>query len=72
MCIHNCAEDCVSSAREVAYAVYEYFCEASLKGFEKILSFHEYEETKITSPNCGTDKVHQLMATFTAVTSNKS
>jgi len=52
--------------------VYEYFCEACQKGFEKILSLHEYDEAKIVCPYCGTDKVHQLMATFTAVTSKKS
>jgi putative FmdB family regulatory protein len=49
--------------------VYEYFCE---KRFEKILSLHEHDESKVVCPNCGTDEVRQLMATFTAVTSKKS
>lgn len=52
--------------------VYEYFCEKCQKTFEKLLSFHEHDESKVACPNCGTDQVHQRMTTFTAVTSKKS
>lgn len=55
-----------------AYAVYEYFCESCQKEFEKVLSFHEHDEAKVVCPNCATDKVHQVMTRFVAVTSKKS
>jgi len=52
--------------------VYKYFCEACRKEFEKVLSLREYEQEKIVCPGCGSDKVHQMAAAFTAVTSKKS
>jgi putative FmdB family regulatory protein len=52
--------------------IYEYFCEVCQRGFEKILSFHEHDESRIVCPKCGTDKVHQLMTASTVVTSKKS
>jgi putative FmdB family regulatory protein len=52
--------------------IYEYFCEACQKEFEKILSLHEHDEVKIVCPNCGTNNVHQVMTPFFAVTSKKS
>lgn len=52
--------------------VYEYFCESCQKEFEKVLSFHEHDEAKVVCPNCATDKVHQVMTRFVAVTSKKS
>ncbi len=51
---------------------YEYFCERCEKQFEKILTMHEHDEGKIVCPQCGSDKVHQIAAAFTAVTSKKS
>ncbi len=52
--------------------VYKYFCESCQKEFETTLTLHEHEESKIKCPKCGTDKVHQIAAAFTAVTSRKS
>ncbi len=52
--------------------VYEYFCELCDKQFEVVLTLHEYEEQKVVCPKCGSNKVHQLAAVFTAVTSKKS
>lgn len=52
--------------------VYEYFCETCQKQFEAVLSIREHEEQKIICPKCGGDKVHQMAAAFTAVTSKKS
>lgn len=52
--------------------VYEYFCEACDMKFEQILSIREHEQLKIVCPHCGSDKVHQVAAAFTAVTSKKS
>lgn len=51
---------------------YEYFCEACQKEFEKIITLHEHEESKIVCSKCGSDKVHQMAATFTPVTAKKS
>lgn len=52
--------------------IYEYFCEACEKPFEIVLSIHEHDEQKIVCPKCGSGKVHQMAAAFTAVTSKKS
>jgi putative FmdB family regulatory protein len=52
--------------------VYEYFCEACQREFERILSLHEHDESRIVCPKCGTDEVRQLMTAFTPVTSKKS
>jgi putative FmdB family regulatory protein len=52
--------------------VYEYVCEACDRKFEIVLSIHEHDEAKIVCPVCKSDKVHQLAAAFTAVTSKKS
>jgi putative FmdB family regulatory protein len=53
--------------------VYEYFCESCQKEFEIALTLkeHEHEET-IACTKCGSHAVHQLAATFTAVTAKKS
>jgi putative FmdB family regulatory protein len=52
--------------------IYEYFCEACQKEFETVLTIHEHETGKVICPKCGSDKVHQMAAAFTAVTSKKS
>ncbi len=52
--------------------VYEYFCESCDRKFEVVLSAYEHDRTKIVCPKCGTDKVHQVAAAFTAVSSKKS
>ncbi len=53
--------------------VYEYFCEACEEEFEAVLTLKEHDhEEEIACPNCGSHKVHQVAAAFTAVTSRKS
>jgi putative FmdB family regulatory protein len=52
--------------------IYEYFCEACNKAFEAVLTLHEHDTETIVCPNCNSDKVHQMAAAFTAVTSKKS
>jgi putative FmdB family regulatory protein len=52
--------------------VYEYVCEACQKEFEKFLTLSEHDREKIVCPVCGSDKVHQMAADFTAITSKKS
>jgi putative FmdB family regulatory protein len=52
---------------------YEYFCDACKKEFEIALTLDEHDhERKIKCPKCGSHKVHQMAASFTAVTSKKS
>jgi putative FmdB family regulatory protein len=57
---------------EVLMPVYEYFCESCQNEFEQTLTLHEHDEGKVKCPKCGSDKVHQMAAAFTAVTSKKS
>ena len=52
--------------------VYDYYCEDCQKDFELTLTLHEHDEEKIKCPKCGSKKVHQMAAAFTAVTSRKS
>ena len=52
--------------------VYVYFCEACQKEFEVTLTIREHDQAKVTCPKCGTERVHQMAAAFTAVTSKKS
>jgi putative FmdB family regulatory protein len=57
----------------VLMPVYEYFCEDCNKEFEVTLTLSEHDhEEKIVCPKCGSHKVHQMAASFTAVTSKKS
>lgn len=51
---------------------YEYFCETCEREFELIITLREHDEITILCPNCGSDKVHQLAAVFTPVTTKKS
>jgi putative FmdB family regulatory protein len=51
---------------------YEYFCEACKKPFEKITTIHEHDEGKLTCPKCGSNKITQMPASVTVVTSKKS
>jgi len=52
--------------------VYEYFCEVCEQPFEIVLTLHEHDEKKTVCPKCGGNKVHQMAAAFTVVTSKKS
>ena len=51
---------------------YEYKCEACKEEFTLIMSFSERENAKVTCPKCQSDKVKQLVSTFTSKTSRKS
>ena len=50
---------------------YEFFCKACMKTFSKVLTFTEYEESKIMCPHCGSREVEQQVSPF-SVTSKKS
>jgi putative FmdB family regulatory protein len=51
---------------------YEYFCNSCRKAFTRILTLLEYDERKITCPNCGSKDVEQTLTAFFAVGSKKS
>jgi putative FmdB family regulatory protein len=51
---------------------YEFYCEDCEKPFEAILTLAEYEKNSPPCPKCGGKHVHQVAATFYAVTSKKS
>ncbi len=63
---------CANLVTGVLMPVYEYFCEGCQRQFEAILTIREHDEETIFCPNCGSDKIHQVAAAFTAVTSKKS
>jgi putative FmdB family regulatory protein len=52
--------------------VYAYCCDACQSEFEKILSLGEHDKAVIVCPKCGSDKTHQRITMFTAVTGKKS
>jgi putative FmdB family regulatory protein len=52
--------------------VYEYFCEACKREFEIALTLNEHDHEKVKCPKCGSRKLHQVAAAFTAVTAKKS
>ncbi len=51
---------------------YEYKCQACKEVFTIIMTFSQYEVEKVTCPKCKSEKVEQLMSSFTAKTSRKS
>jgi len=51
---------------------YEYRCQECSKEFSLILSMKEHDEGKAKCPNCGSQKLEQLISTFLTKTSRKS
>jgi len=51
---------------------YEYICQACHKKFSIVMTLAELEKKKAKCPKCGSTKVEQQWAAFTAVTSKKS
>jgi putative FmdB family regulatory protein len=51
---------------------YEYYCDACETTFNATLTLREHEEERLRCPQCGSEKVRQLVSTFNAVTSKKS
>ena len=50
---------------------YEYFCDACQKGFDLVLTLREHDQA-VECPYCKSKDVHQLVSSFSAVTSKKS
>lgn len=51
---------------------YEFICEKCNKTFTLTMSLSDYTEKKTKCPECGKDKVRQLISSFQTVTSKKS
>jgi len=51
---------------------YVFFCQQCRKEFEKVLHIDELGRVTVQCPECGSTKVEQSVATFSAVTSKKS
>lgn len=51
---------------------YLFFCEDCQKEFTVVLHISELETETVKCPECGSAKVHQKVAAFSAVTSKKS
>ena len=51
---------------------YLFYCKACNKEFTQILHVSELEKGAIKCPQCGSEKVEQKVAAFSAVTSKKS
>lgn len=51
---------------------YVFLCQECRKEFEKAMHMDELDEAKIQCPHCGSAKVEQAVAAFSAVTSKKS
>jgi putative FmdB family regulatory protein len=51
---------------------YVYHCEDCKKEFTEQHHISDVEQATITCPHCGGKRVHQLVASFSAVTSKKS
>jgi len=51
---------------------YVFFCEECQKEFTVSLHMSELEKGVVKCPKCGAEKVHQMAAAFSAVTSKKS
>lgn len=52
--------------------LYIFFCETCNKEFTKLLHMDELDKSPVKCPECGNEKVHRLVAAFTAVTAKKS
>jgi len=51
---------------------YVFFCEECEKEFTLVLRISELETAEVKCPECGSTKVHQKAATFSAMTGKKS
>ncbi|MCC6859439.1 MAG: hypothetical protein IT158_12800 [Bryobacterales bacterium] len=51
---------------------YVFFCEQCRKNFTLVLHMADLDKGGIKCPDCGSEKVHQEVAAFSAVTSRKS
>ena len=51
---------------------YAYHCEDCSKEFTQQHHISDVEKAEIKCPNCGGKNVHQLVSSFSAVTSKKS
>jgi len=58
--------------REDAIPQYQFYCPDCRKEFTQVLTLAEYEKGKFKCPKCGSTKVEQQWAAFTAITSKKS
>ena len=52
--------------------VYEYFCEGCNQEFTSIQTLNQHEHETVKCPKCGSDRTHQMVSAFFAVTSKKS
>jgi len=51
---------------------YVFLCQACKKEFTEFLHMEDLDKGGIKCPSCGSDKVEQQIAAFSAVTSKKS
>lgn len=51
---------------------YVFFCQSCNKEFTQVLHISELDKGVVKCPHCGSEKVQQQVAEFTAVTSKKS
>jgi putative FmdB family regulatory protein len=51
---------------------YLYHCQDCDKEFTQQHHISDVEKAEVTCPHCGSKRVHQLVAAFSAVTSKKS
>jgi putative FmdB family regulatory protein len=51
---------------------YVYYCRECKKEFTQSLHMSDVDSTKVACPHCGSKRVEQLVAAFSAVTSKKS
>jgi putative FmdB family regulatory protein len=57
---------------EVPMPHYVFLCEACQKEFTVVIHIAELETAPVKCPECGSEKVHQGVAAFSAVTSKKN
>ena len=57
---------------EVTMPYYLFSCQACKKEFTQNLHISDLEKGGIKCPHCGSDKIEQKVAAFSAVTSKKS
>lgn len=51
---------------------YMFICDDCKKEFTQHLHIADMEKAEVACPGCGSKRVHQLVASFSAVTSKKS
>lgn len=59
-------------SRGTAMSQYVFHCQDCSKEFTQSIHMADVEKAGVTCPHCGSTRVHQLVAAFTAVTSKKS